>query len=561
VTDGSDPARPEGGDDDLRRHSALVAAGIGLSRVSGLVREAATAYFLGTGVAADAFKAALRIPNLLQNLLGEGVLSASFIPVYSQARAEGRDRDAGALAGAVAGLLLLVTSLVVLVGVVFAPAVTRLFVPGWAAADPERFELTVTMVRILTPGVGFLVLSAWCLGVLNSHRHFFLSYVAPVLWNVSIVTALAGTALLVTDATGSLAVAMAIGAAVGSVAQFAIQVPTVRRLAPDLRLSLHLGVPGVRTVLRRFGQVLAGRGSVQLASYVDLILASLLAAGAVAALTFAQALYLLPIALFGMAVAAAELPTLSTMDQQDRRGVVARLDAGLGRVAFFVLPSAVAFLVLGDLVVGTIYEGNRFTADATAQVGAILSVLSLGMLAATSSRLLQSSLYGGGDARTPALYATIKVVVSLSIGVTLMFPLDGLQLTADGLQRVGDLGWSVTEPALRSGSSAFRLGAVGLALGGVLGAWLEWALLRQRVRIVYGPTRLLGPHGRRQLVAAAVAVVAAFGARWLVGVFELPGRVEGLVALAVTGAVYVLAAHLLRLPEASALLRQVRLLR
>jgi putative peptidoglycan lipid II flippase len=556
---GTAPA--DGPDDSLRRHSSLVAAGIGLSRVAGLVREAATAFFLGTGLAADAFKAALKIPNLLQNLLGEGVLSASFIPVYSQARAEGRDEDAGRLAGAVAGLLLLVTSVIVLLGVVFAPAVTRVFVPGWATADPERFELTVTLVRILTPGVGFLVLSAWCLGILNSHRRFFLSYVAPVVWNVAIIAALVGTAVLLTPATDSLAVAMAWGAAIGSVAQFAIQVPTVRALAPDLRLSLHLGVPGVETVIRRFGQVLAGRGGVQLAGYVDLILASLLAAGAVAALGFAQTLYLLPIALFGMAVAAAELPTLSTMDQGDRRSVVARLDAGLGRVAYFVVPSAVAFIFLGDLVVATVYQGNRFTADATVQVGTILGVLSLGMLAATSSRLLQSSLYGAGDTRNPAIYALIKVVVSLLIGVSLMFPLDAFQLTTDGLELVGERGWSVTPPEDRVGDSAFRLGAVGLAIGSVVGVWLELFLLRTRVRIVFGRTRLLGPRGARQLAAGGAAVVAALVVRALLGAVDLPTRVEGLLALAFTGVVYVLVTHALRLPEARELLRHARLVR
>lgn len=545
--------------EELRRSSLLVAAGIALSRLAGLVREVVTAAFLATGVGAEAFKAALRIPNLLQNLLGEGVLSASFVPAYSRLLAEGRERDAGRLAGAVAGLLLLVTSLLVLLGVVFAGPLTRLLAPGFVPGT-ERYELTVTLVRILTPGVGFLVLSAWCLGVLNSHRRFFLSYVAPVVWNVTIVAALAGTAVLVSDAQVALATAMAVGAAVGSVAQFAVQVPQVRRLLDGFSLSTSLGVPGVRDVVRRFGQVLAGRGGVQLGSYLDLVVASLLAFGAVSALTYAQVLYLLPIALFGMSVAAAELPALSTMDHTDRTRVVARLDAGLGRIAFFVVPASVAFLLTGDLIVGTIYEWRAFSPDATAQVGTILAVYALGMLASTSTRLLQSALYGTGDTRFPAIYAVLRVVVSLTIGVTLMLPLDGIQISAAGVSVV-DVGFSLPGPELREGpDSLFRLGAAGLAAGAAVGAWVELALLRTRVRIVFGRVRVGGRHARRLALGALAATVAGGLLRLVED--ALPTRLAGVVAVTVIGGAYLLTTRLLAVPEAAELTGRVeRLLR
>src|SRR5690606_9129531 len=169
------------------RGSMLVAAGIFLSRIAGLLRETVIGTVLGTTPAADAFKAALRIPNLMQNLMGEGVLSASFIPVYARLRAEGRDEEAGRLAGAIAGLLAALTGVISLVGVVFAAPLTDLLVPGFAE---DKYELTVQLTRIMFPGIGFLVLSAWCLGVLNSHKQFFLSYVAPVLWNVAQIAAL-----------------------------------------------------------------------------------------------------------------------------------------------------------------------------------------------------------------------------------------------------------------------------------------------------------------------------------------------------------------------------------
>jgi putative peptidoglycan lipid II flippase len=242
------------------RNSTLVAAGILLSRVAGLVRTAVIARYLGVQAIADALQAAMRIPNLLQNLLGEGVLSASFIPVYSRLLAEGREEEAGRVAGAIAGLLAALTAVLALLGVVFAGPVTRLVAWGF----PEStLELTTTLTRILFPGVGFLVLSAWCLGVLNSHRKFFLSYVAPVIWNITQIAVLVvvGTwvvsdELAARDAATRdvgltrLAIALAWGVLIGGILQFAVQLPTVLRSARTLRVSLNVGLPGVRTALR-----------------------------------------------------------------------------------------------------------------------------------------------------------------------------------------------------------------------------------------------------------------------------------------------------------------------
>src|SRR4051812_20630771 len=163
-----------------------VGAGIFLSRIAGLLRERALTHYLALSPAADAFRAALRIPNLLQNLLGEGVLSASFIPVYARLRAEGRHDDASRVARAVGSLLALVASALALAGVLAARPLVDLFAPGF---EGHARDVTVPLVQILFPGVALLVMSAWCLGVLTSHRRFFLSYVSPVVWNAAIITA------------------------------------------------------------------------------------------------------------------------------------------------------------------------------------------------------------------------------------------------------------------------------------------------------------------------------------------------------------------------------------
>src|ERR671919_588898 len=325
--------------------SALVGAGILLSRATGLVRERAVGHFFGTGYAADAFTAANRIPNVLQSLLGEGVLSASIIPTYSRLLAPGRAED--------------------------------------------TFELTVTLMRIITPGIGILVLSAWCLGFLNSHRRFLLSYVAPVLMNVAQVAVLVVAAAVVGDLSGdmseaaqsSLVVWLAWGTLLGGVAQFAVQVPAVMKLAPGLRFSLRTRDAGTREVIRSFVPIVAGRGVVHLSGFLHLVLASFLALGALAAMRYAQMLYVLPVSLFGMAVAAAELPELSSIGAGREDVLRARVGSGLARIVFFVAPTMVAYVVVGDFLVAALYQSGEFDRADVVQVWIILAVHALGLLA------------------------------------------------------------------------------------------------------------------------------------------------------------------------------------
>jgi len=308
------------------RSAFLVAAGILCSRLAGLARLRVFAYYFGLqSDAADAFNAAFRIPNFLQNLFGEGALSASFIPVYATLVARGEHRDADRVAGAVASLLALVVASLVLVGVLATPILIAAIAPGFLGA---KRELTIAIVRILFPGAGLLVLSAWCLGVLNSHHRFLLSYTAPVMWNAVMI----GT--LVVFGTRSslprLAMILAWGSVAGSALQFAVQVPLVWRVAPHLRFALDLASEHVRIVSRNFIPVFISRGVVQVSAYIDTLLASLLPTGAVTGLSNAQLLYTLPVSLFGMSIAAAELPTMSGVAMLDAEGTATlrvRLDA------------------------------------------------------------------------------------------------------------------------------------------------------------------------------------------------------------------------------------------
>lgn len=475
----------------------LVGAGILLSRIFGLVRSKVLNYYLGLGDVADAYSVAIRIPNMLQNLFGEGVLSASFIPVYAGLLGRGEGEEADHTAGAVFALLALVTALLVLAGVLFTPVLVSALASGFSG---EKRALTIQLVRIFFPAVGLLVLSAWCLGVLNSHRRFLLSYSAPVLMNVAIIVALiyAGSGLRVPTAEELPRIARiaAWGAVVGAALQFAVQLPVVLRVARGLRLSLGRGSPHVRTILRNFGPVLLGRGAVQISGWVDLTIASWLPAGAAAGLTNAQMIYLLPVSLFGMSVSAAELPAMSsasgdgTVISEELRS---RLVKGLQRVAFLVVPSAVAFLAFGDLIAGLLLQGGRFTAADSLYTWGILAGSAVGLLATTLARLYNSAFYALRDTRTPLRYATVRLVLVAALGVPAALLLPGL-LGIDPL-------W----------------GAAGLTASAGISGWIELFLLRRAFEQRAGHSRLDWLPLLRLWAIAAAAAVLGWGTRVVVG--------------------------------------------
>ena len=548
LTDVDEPPSPA----SQRRGSYLVAAGILLSRIAGLIREVAISGYLGVGATADVFKAALRIPNLLQNLLGEGVLSASFIPVYSRLLDEDR-REANRLAGNVLGLLLAVMAAIVAVGVLLARPLTLLITPGFSG---ERLELAVTLLRIMFPGIALLVLSAFCTGILNSHRQFFLSYVSPVMWNAAQIALVVAAGLYGATDVG-IAHALAWGVVVGAVLEVAIQVRPVGRLMRGARLSVGRGSPEVREVLGRFGPVVVGRGVVQLLSYVDLVLASLLALGGVSALTYGQVLYLLPISLFGMAVAAAELPELSRLGRRGRATIRDRLHTGMERITFYVAITAAVYVFAGDIVVSTLLQRGQFTAADTRLVWFVIGAFALGLLGTTRSRLLQNGLYALDRTKLVARIAVLRVALAAGLGALLMFPLDRLAVVGSSVQRIGDLGWSPLPDSLRLlEDGPPRLGVVGLALGAAISSWVEYRLLKGALQWRIGTLPRMGQDGRWSLLAALGSGVLAAGLRSVTD--GLPTIVAALVVLVPTGLTYLTITATMGVSEARALVDRVR---
>ncbi len=536
-----------------KSYASTVAGGIVTSRLLGLVRESIALRFFGIGPHTDILQAAFRFPNILQNLLGEGTISAAFIPVYTRLLEEGRQKDAGRFAGCILGLLVVLVSAVVLVGIVFARPLVSLVLFGWtgdaalvAAGElsVDRLELTIQAVRLVFPMAGILVLSAWALGVLNSHRRFFLPYFAPVLWNIAIISGLFVGAYVLSDHSATAERSLEsldtilftafVGALVGGLLQLLVQLPLVFRVLRGFRVSISTRVEGVRTALRAFGPAVAGRGIAQLSGYMDLILASQLAVGAVAALRPALILYLLPTSLFGLSVAAAELPNLSRLGASGVQPFLQRLGGMIRQSMFLTIPTATGYIALGYVVVGGLFRSGQFDFADNVLVYTVLGAYSLGLVATTVSRLLQNAFWALGDTATPAKIAGLRVAVSVCVAVPLMLYLDR---------------WSVAAVTGQPGPAedALYFGAVGLALGASVAAWVEVALLQSKLRRRL--TSLCLPW-RRMVVMAGLAVASVVPALllWLV-LPPWPALVRAVLVVGVYAATYLSAARVMRFEE------------
>jgi putative peptidoglycan lipid II flippase len=497
----------------------MVAAGILVSRLAGLVRTTIFSYFFGLrSDAADAYNAAVRIPNLLQNLFGEGALSGSFIPVYAGLRAQGRAADASQVARTIFALLMVVMSVLVLAGVLATPVLLNLIAPGFTGV---RRELAIRLVRILFPAAGVLVAAAWCLGVLNSHHKFLLSYASGAAWNAGMIGA------LVLFGPGSplehLAVMLAWGSVVGAVLQFAVQAPTAFRLSSG-GAGFALSEP-VRRTIRDFFPVLTSRGAVQISAYIDTLIASWLPVGAVTGLQNAGLLYTLPVSLFGISVSAAELPALSSVAARaETEALRGRMDAALRRLTFFTVPSAVAFAAIGDVIAGALLQHGRFRPQDSLIVWGILAGSAIGLVASTQSRLYSVAHYATGDTKTPLHYALVRLAF------------------------VTALGWyaALHLPALLGVAPIW--GAAGLTASAGVSGWIEFALLRRSFNARIGRTGVPVSYMLRLWGAALLAAVPAFLLKQHIALTQ--PLLRGAAVLPVFGGAFLLLAFAFRLPIA-----------
>ena len=398
-------------------------AGLGtlLSRILGYVRDMVIAAKFGAGAWADAFYVAFRIPNLLRNLLGEGTLGTSFIPVFSEYMVK-KEEDAWEIAKIAFSLLLVVLSCLTLLGISITPLIVRVIAPGFSSS-PEKFALTVTLTRLMFPFLLFISLAALATALLNSMRSFFIPAFAPAMLSAGEIFSV----LVIVPFMGGRIEGLAIGVLLGGIGQFMAQVPQMLKLWPKAAgyFKLTLANPGVRKIFRLMMPAVLGAGVYQINAFVDTICASFLVQGTPTALYYANRLVQLPLAIFGTSIATAALPRMSECAaRNDTDGLLNTLASGFRMIFFLLIPSMAGFMVLGKPIISVLFRYGKFDSFAVDLTYSALLFYSLGLVSYAGVKVAASAFYSMQDMKTPVKVSVAAMILNIELNLILMRYLD-----------------------------------------------------------------------------------------------------------------------------------------
>ena len=389
-----------------------------LSRILGFVRDMVLARLFGAGAAADAFFVAYRIPNLLRELFAEGSMSAAFIPVFSEYLTKRTKRDAWELASAAFTTLLTILTGVCLLGILAAPWIVSLIAPGFSG-NAERQALTIQLTRIMFPYLLFIGLAALAMGVLNSVRSFAAPAFSPVLFNIAIIA----SAFLLAPLFAEPILAVAVGVVIGGFAQFLSQMPALRKAGLLFGWRFDFAHEGVRRIGWLMAPALIGLSVTQINILVSTILASYFPGGPTY-LFYGMRLIHFPLGIFGVALATALLPSLSTQAAKGELDALrGTLGFGLRLIFFIILPAMVGLILLRIPIVHLFFEHGRFTAADTQGTAAAVLAYAVGLWAFAGVRIVVSAFYSLQDTRTPVLVAALALGTNVALSLLLMGPL------------------------------------------------------------------------------------------------------------------------------------------
>lgn len=394
-----------------------------MSRILGLVREQVFASFFGASAATDAFQIAFRIPNLLRDLFAEGAMSAALIPIYTKTRkAEGEER-AWRLVSNVATSLFLVTSLVAVVGILFADPLVSLMASAFRDV-PGKHEMTVAMTRILWPFLPLVVMAAVWMGILNARDRYATPALAPTLFNVASIVAAFTLCPFVFWAFGWPTIyGMALGAVIGGLLQWLIQVPSLRSEGFRFRVSLQPSDPALRRMVMMMGAGTFGLAATQVNVFVNSMLAASQGDGAVSWLNYAFRLMQFPLGMFGVAISTANLTRVAREAANgDMKAVSQSVTGALRMVTVLSVPSSVGLAVMGGPIISVIYERGAFRADDTYFTAMALAGYALGLAAYSGIKVLVPVLYSLGRARSTVWSSGVGVILNVSLGLLLVGP-------------------------------------------------------------------------------------------------------------------------------------------
>jgi putative peptidoglycan lipid II flippase len=498
------------------------------------------ANFFGAGLVADAFFVAYRIPNLLRRLLGEGALSASFIPVFTEYLTTKPKEEAQRLAR-ISGLLLLATlSILTILGIIFSPIIVRVIAPGFIK-DPQKLSLTITLTRILFPFMMAIGMAALALGILNSLHRFIIPALAPSLLSISEIFFI----LFICPLMERPIIGLVLGVLVGGFAQFFFQVPALVKKGfllpagrsysnPRLKLMDYpqnllknwnvlwkrwtsiLNHPGVKRIGLLMLPATLGLSVSQVNTFVDTICATLLREGSVTALYYANRLMQLPLALFGTAIATVALPMMSrSVAATNMEELKDTLSLSLRMIMFTIIPASLGLIILGSPIISLLFERGRFTSQATQATSWALLFYSTGIVAYAGVKVVASAFYSMQDTRTPVRIASIAMVANIVLNLILMRILD-----------VGGLAFAT-------------------AIASFINLLILLYYLRKRIgrlggkKVMFSLTKII-------LASSAMATACIYSSRLLGQISKLI-QVAGTILISVI--IYILVAHLLRCDE------------
>ena len=518
----------------LTRSAGVVSVAVMASRVLGLVREMTLAHFFPTGLALDAFNAAFRIPNMLRDLFGEGALSKAFVTVFTESDVRRGEQETWRLTSRVLNLLVLAAGTASVLGIIFAPQIVAVMLPGEGFDTPlppdasygfaTKRELTVFLTRLMFPFVLLIALAAVSMGVLNSKGRFGVAALSSAFFNVGSL-AVGVTGYFVGPRYGvHPVVGMAVGVLAGGLLQWLVQVPAMRRAGYRWAPELSLSDPGVRQIGRLIGPATLGVAAVQVNIFVNTVLASQ-GAGWLSWINVSFRLMYLPIGVFGVAISTANLPALARHAAGDEREAFREtFSHALRLMLLLTIPSSVGLAILSRPVIGLIYEHGAFTAHDADMAAGALFFYALGLSGYSSVKVVTDAFYALNDTATPLRISIGAIALNVALGTGLVF----------------GLGWDHRGLALAMSTAV------------MLNFLVALAALRARIGRVDG--RAVARTAARTLLASIVMGAAC----WAIAASVPTPALQVGLAVPAGVAIFALLARLLRLRELDDILQMVR---
>ncbi len=399
--------------------ASIVGAATVASRVLGYIRDAAIAFVFGAGLYADAFFMAFRIANLLRRLVGEGALTSSFIPIFTEERKKRTEEGTRDLVSSVFTLFALILAAMAVLGMIFSREIVLVMAPGFLA-DPEKFRITVDLTRLMFPYMVFIGLMAIAMGVLNSYRHFTAPALSPVFFNLAIIASI----FAVTPFLATPVYALAIGVLIGGFLQLAMQVPYLKRYGMAPKPLIRFTDPAIKKIFLLMAPAAFGVGVYQLNIFVTLWFSSQLPEGAVSYLYYAGRLMELPLGVFGVAVSTAALPSLAEhAAAKDWDGFRDSISFALRIVNFVTIPAMVGLFVLSYPIIDVLFRRGEFGVEATNGTAVALYYYTIGLVPVAVSRILTSVFYSLKDTVTPVWIAFVTFIFNVIFCFLLIGPL------------------------------------------------------------------------------------------------------------------------------------------